>query len=394
MTRMTFTDENRNLATATKARRLSRLSVSVFFFMHGLCFSAWASRIPTVQIALKIGVTELGMILLALPLGFFISLPFSGWMISRLGSRQATIVSAIIYSLSLLTLTICSSTQQVMGGLFLFGFFANALNLSMNTQAVEVEKLYQRRLLSTFHGVWSIAGFTGAAIGAWSIGRSVSLFQHFAVISALFIIAVIIFARHLVKGVASEKRNEPFFILPEKGLLLLGSIAFCSAMIEGAMFDWTGVYFKDIVRTDQKFIGLGYASFMVAMAAGRFCADSLTERLQLKRVLIGSGILITTGLLIAVVWPTMVPVTFAFILIGAGVSSVVPLVYSTAGRSKTMAAGTALTAVASLGFVGFLIGPPLIGFVAGLASLKGSFLVLTISSAAVITMSSFIRHDR
>jgi MFS family permease len=129
------------------------------------------------------------------------------------------------------------------------------------------------------------------------------------------------------------------------------------------------------------------------MAAGRFCADSLTERLKLKRVLIASGILITVGLLIAVVYPRLVPVTLAFILIGIGVSSIAPLVYSTAGKSKTMTAGLALTAVTSLGFVGFLLGPPMIGFVAGLASLKGSFLVLTISSLAVVVLSSSINNS-
>jgi len=391
---MILSTENADLAIALRARRLNRLSVSVFFLMHGLCFSAWASRIPTVQVALNIGVTELGAILLALPLGFFFALPFSGWLISRFGSRKATILSAVPYSLSLVTIAICSSVQQVMGCLFLFGFFANALNLSMNTQAVEVEKLYKRRLLSTFHGLWSLAGFAGAAFGAWNIGRSISLFQHFFLIAALFLIAVFIFAPHLVKNIPNEKPKGSFFAFPERALLIFGAIAFCSAIIEGAMFDWTGIYFKDIVKADDEFIGLGYASFMIAMAAGRFCADALTERLKLKRVLVASGILITAGLLIAVTCPTLLPVTLAFILIGLGVSSVVPLVYSTAGRSKTMAPGAALTAVSSLGFVGFLIGPPMIGFVAGLLSLKGSFLVLTICSAVVVMLSSFIKNDQ
>jgi MFS family permease len=366
------------------------LSVSVFFFMHGLCFSAWASRIPTVQVALNIGAAELGVVLLALPLGFLISLPFSGLMISRFGSRRATSVSAVLYSFSLMSIAICFSVPQVMACLFLFGFFANALNLSMNTQAIEVEKLYQRRLLSTFHGLWSIAGFAGALFGAWSIGRSVSLFQHFVLIAAFFLIAVLIFDSGLVKSAPDKKRNGPFLAFPERGLLLFGAIAFFSAMIEGAMFDWTGIYFKDIVKVDDELVGLGYASFMIAMAAGRFCADSLTERLKLKRVLIASGLLITVGLLIAVIYPRLLPVTLAFILIGVGVSSIAPLVYSTAGRSKTMSAGLALTAVTSLGFVGFLLGPPMIGFVAGLASLKGSFLVLTISSVAVVILSSLI----
>jgi MFS family permease len=386
--------ENADLGMALKARRLNRLAVSVFFFMHGLCFSAWASRIPTIQVALNIGVTELGTILLALPLGFFISLPFSGWMISRFGSRRATVLSAVAYSFSLISIAICPSAEQVTGCLFLFGFFANALNLSMNTQAVEVEKLYQRRLLSTFHGLWSIAGFAGAAFGAWSIGRSVSLLHHFLLVATTFLVAVLVFAPRLIRDVPSAKRERRFLAVPEKSLLIFGAIAFCSAMIEGAMFDWTGIYFKDIVKAGDAFIGFGYASFMIAMAAGRFSADALTERLKLRRVLVASGIFITVGLLIAVVYPTIFPVTLAFTLIGIGVSSVVPLVYSTAGRSKKMPAGLALTAVSSLGFLGFLIGPPMIGFVAGLSSLKGSFLVLTISSVAVVVLSSRIKNDQ
>jgi MFS family permease len=376
------------------SRRMNRRSVSVFFLMHGLTFAAWASRIPTVQATLGVDATQLGVILLCLPLGFFVSLPFSGWIISRFGSRRATIASALLYSCSLVSLGVCSSMQQVMACLFFFGFFANALNLSMNTQAVEVEKMYNRRLLSTFHGLWSLAGFAGAAIGAWCMGMSISLLQHFSFIAAVFMISILIFAPRLAKAAGNEGSKGSFFALPDKSMLIFGAIAFCSAMIEGAMFDWSGIYFKDTVRAEAAFTGLGYTTFMVAMAAGRFCADALSERFKLRRVLVASGTFVTVGLLVAVTYPTVIFAAIGFALIGTGVSSVVPLVYSTAGRSKTMAAGTALTAVSSLGFVGFLIGPPIIGFVAGMTDLKGSFIALTLMSASVIVLSSFVRDDQ
>jgi len=183
------------------------------------------------------------------------------------------------------------------------------------------------------------------------------------------------------------------FALPEKAMLVFGAIAFCSAMVEGAMFDWSGIYFKDVVRARDGLTGLGYSCFMIAMATGRFCADSLSERFKVRRVLVASGLFMMAGLLAAVLNPTIFTAATAFVIIGLGVSSVVPLVYSTAGRSKTMAAGAALTAVSSLGFVGFLIGPPLIGFVAGLTSLKGSFLSLTVASLAVVILSGYIRND-
>jgi len=377
-----------------KTRRMHRRSVSAFFLMHGLCFAAWASRIPTVQSMLGVGNAELGLILVALPAGFFVSLPFSGWMIAKLGSRRATIISAILYSLSLVSLAISSSVESVTACLFLFGFFANALNLSMNTQAVEVERLYNKRLMSTFHGLWSLAGFAGAAIGAWSMSRSVSLLAHFASIAAIFMLSIFIFAPRLVRSTVNKVDKRPFFVLPEKAMLIFGAIAFCSAIIEGAMFDWSGIYFKDTVKADSNLTGLGYTAFMVAMATGRFCADALAERFTLKPVLITCGILVTTGLLLAVIYPTLIPAAAGFVMIGVGVSSVVPLVYSTAGRSKTMEAGTALTAIASLGFLGFLIGPPIIGFVAGLATLKGSFTMLTITSTAVAILASYIKKEQ
>jgi MFS family permease len=360
--------------------------------MHGVAFATWASRIPTVQATLNVGFSELGIILVALPLGFFVSLPFSAWMLSRHGSRTATVFAAILYSLSLISIGICVSVIQVAVCLFLFGFFANALNLAMNTQAVEVERLYQKRLLSTFHGLWSVAGFAGAAIGAWAIGRSISVFQHFPFIAIVFLGSIFIFSRRLIKTAPGDQ-SKPFFALPERAMLIFGAIAFCSAMIEGGMFDWSGIYFKDIVKADEEFTGLGYTTFMIAMATGRFCADALSERFKVKRVLIASGMFVTAGLLIAVTYPTVIVAAGAFAIIGLGVSSVVPLVYSTAGRSKTMAAGAALTAVSSLGFVGFLIGPPMIGFVAGMTSLKGSFMTLIFASVAVATLSGYIKDN-
>jgi MFS family permease len=261
----------------------------------------------------------------------------------------------------------------------------------MNTQAVEVEELYKKRLMATFHGLWSLAGFTGAAIGAWMIGNSVPPVYHFISISITVLIFISIFASRLVKSDEIKKEKRPFMAVPDRAMLVLGVIAFCSMMVEGAMFDWSGIFFADVVKVDNDLTGLGYTIFMIAMASMRFLADGLSGRFGLKPVLQLSGLLMVTGLLLAVVQPHLAFAIIGFLFIGAGVSSVVPLVYSAAGKSKTMAAGTALTAVSSLGFVGFLIGPPIIGFVAEGVTLRGAFLMLTIMAAAVTILSSFIR---
>ena len=181
--------------------------------------------------------------------------------------------------------------------------------------------------------------------------------------------------------------------MPDKSLLGLGLIAFCSMMVEGAMFDWSGVYFMNVIQVDSELTGIGYTTFMIAMAGMRFLADAFAGRFGLRRILQTSGMLATIGLLLAVILPQLVPSLLGFLLIGMGVSSVVPMVYSAAGKSKTMSAGMAITAVSSLGFMGFLIGPPLIGFIADASSLRGSFLALTMMSGAVVVISSLLRRE-
>jgi MFS family permease len=375
-------------------RALNRRSVRVFFLMHGLCFATWASRIPTIQSNLHLSAATLGTILFALPLGFFVSLAFAGWLVGKVGSKKTVILSSILYSLSLVSIGWSGSAVQVAFSLLSFGFFANLLNISMNTQAVAVEELYNKRMMATFHGLWSLAGFVGAAVGGWMIGKEIAPVQHFVFISSAFLIATAIFASRLIEKDKNKGEKIPLLALPDKALLGLGLIAFCSMMVEGAMFDWSGIYFTEVVVAPNELTGLGYTTFMIAMAGMRFLADNLAERFGLKRILQASGLLATAGLVLAVIFPQLLTSVLGFLLVGIGVSSVVPMIYSAAGKSKTMAAGTALTAVSSLGFMGFLIGPPTIGFIAEVSSLKGSFLALTAMSIAVFVFSSFLNRDK
>lgn len=377
------------------SKTANRRGVSIFFFLHGLCFATWASRIPTIQSNLNLSASALGTILFALPVGFFISLAFAGNLIAKIGSKNAVLLSAVMYSISLMCIGISGSAAHVAGSLLAFGFFANLLNISINTQAVAVEKLYQKRLMASFHGLWSLAGFAGAAIGAWMIGRSVPPLQHFMIIGAIFLLTISVCASLLIKKDSSKGTKVPFLALPDKALLGLGLIAFCSMMVEGAMFDWSGIYMINVVQVSSELTGVGYTTFMIAMASMRFVADGLAGRFGLRRLLQMSGILTTIGLLLVIVQPEFLTTVIGFLLIGMGVSSVVPMVYSAAGKSKTMAPGTAITAVSSLGFLGFLIGPPSIGFIAEASSLRGSFLSLTIMAVAVVILSSLLskEHD-
>lgn len=376
----------------TISHKINRIAVGSIFFLTGMCFSSWASRIPSIQQNLGLSDTSLGLVLIALPAGLMLSLPLAGWLIAKTGSNKIVIIASLLYSLTLVSLGLAQSVFQLIAGLFLFGLSGNLLNISMNTQAVGVEALHKRSIMASFHGLWSLAGFVGAAIGSFMIGQNIFPSQHFLIIMLLSVTLLLISSRFLLKEDLNQHTNQPIFAKPDKALINLGIIAFCSMICEGAMFDWSGVYFKKVVMADEAWVGAGYTAFMGTMAFGRFFADWFTVRFGLKRILQFSGILTASGLLIAVLFPNLVTAIIGFLFVGFGVSSVVPLIYSAAGRSKVLSPGVALAAVSTIGFLGFLCGPPIIGLVAGATSLKISFLIIAAMGLCICIVAGRSRN--
>lgn len=385
-----FTKTNPLYGTYSKAGlfRKYRIATSVFFFIAGLTFSTWASRIPAIQARLHLSDAGLGGVLFALPVGLMVSLPLSGWMVSRFGSKPLMIAAAILYPADLFLLASSASVIQLTASLFLFGVLGNVLNIAMNTQAIGVEKLYKRSVMASFHGLWSLAGFSGALIGTFFVSQHLSPIVHFSVVALLAFGLVAFFFKYSLPHDVGSKKAEKLFVRPDKRILLLGMIAFCTLLCEGAMSDWSGVYFKKIVVAPATMITLGYVAFTATMALGRFLGDSLVTKLGVKRMLQMSGAMITAGLSLAVIFPYLITATVGFLLVGFGVSSVVPIVYGLAGKSKTMSPGTALASVSTIGFLGFLVGPPLIGFIAQAISLRWSFTLIGILGFGTAVLGS------
>lgn len=352
-----------------------RIAVAVFFFLAGLSFASWASRIPDIKLQLGLSEGSLGLILFALPTGIMSSLPFTGWIISKWSSRTILLIASILYPLTLVLIGMVQTPIQLAGTLFLFGTWSNFFNIAVNTQAIAVEQLYGKTIMASFHGIWSLAGFTGAAIGTLMISLGLVPFWHFCIITGLSIPVVLMVSRFTVIQDA-QTGKQPLFAKPDKTILLYGLIAFGSMVCEGTMFDWSGVYFQKAVAAPTQWVTLGYLLFMGAMATGRFISDRFTTRFGIKPVLQASGALIATGLMVSVIFPYIIPAGIGFLMVGLGVSSVIPLIYSAAGRSKTMNPGVALAAVSTIGFIGFLLGPPLIGSIAQIASLRWSFTLI------------------
>lgn len=377
-------------------KRRIRIAVALVYFSMGLCFSSWASRIPDIKTALNLNDALFGSILFALPVGQFLMMPFSGKLVTRFGSHKTLLYALPAYTILLSTLGLVKSGWQLAIGLFVFGLAGNLCNISVNTQGVSAERIYKRPIMASFHGGWSLAGFTGALIGLVMINLNVPVFWHFVTI--IFIVWTTVWLNYpflvRTKPATTSSDNEPrrkFFNKPDSILFQLGIIGFCSMASEGAMFDWSGIYFKDVVKAPASLVVLGYTSFMIMMSTGRFVADYFISRIGRKRLLQICGVMISAGLFTSVFLPYLIPCTLAFMLVGLGVSSIVPTVYSAAGRHSKIPAGIALATVSSVSFLGFLMGPPLIGYISEAAGLRYSFAVIGIFGMGITLLVSRVK---
>jgi MFS family permease len=371
-----------------------RIAVALLYFSLGLMFATWASRIPDIKTALHLNDALFGTILFALPAAQFMMMTFSGKLVTRFGSKKMALIALPLYSICLSNIGLVREGWQLAVALFCFGLAGNLCNISINTQGVSAEKLHQRPIMASFHGGWSLAGFTGALIGLTMINLKIDPYWHFITVILIVWTIILLNHKHLVKGKPAVNPDEPkrrFFNRPDKELVQLGVIGFFSMASEGMMFDWSGIYFKDVVRVPPSLVILGYTSFMIMMASGRFMADYVTSKIGRKRLLQICGIMISTGLYTAVIFPYLVTSTIAFMVVGLGVSSIVPSVYSAAGKHTKVPPGIALATVASVSFLGFLMGPPMIGYISQAAGLRYSFAVIGVFGLGVTMMVSRIR---
>ncbi|SEW42972.1 Fucose permease [Chitinophaga sp. YR573] len=371
-------------------KRSYRIATSIFFFIAGLTYSSWACRIHDIKAHFGLNNAELGSVLFSLPVGLMISLPISGWMVTRIGSRRVLITAGLFFPFMLCIIGLSTQIWQLVIVLFLFGFMNNVFEIAMNTQAVGIESLYKRSIMASFHGLWSLAGFTGIGIGTLAIALKWPIHIHFITIGIICWTLVLICWKNLLPEDEVSEGSQPLFAKPDGHILKLGLIAFASLVTEGTMFDWSGVYFQKIINVPESLTTVGYIAFMGTMAGGRFAADYIVTRFGVKHVLQCSGIISTSGLLLAIIFPNIYTATLGFLLVGIGVSSVVPLVLALAGKSKTLPPGVAIAAVSTVGFLGFLLGPPLIGFIAEAMDLRWSFALIAILGFGTTLLASKI----
>jgi MFS family permease len=372
---------------------MPRTAISLYFFFAGLIFSSWASRIPDVKDMFALNEAELGAVLFMLPLGALLALPVAGWVVQRLGSKQASVGSIFLYIVLLFLISKAHSVLSISIILFLFGIIGNFANIAMNTQGLSVQHQLKKPILSGLHAMWSLGAFLAAAITGWTMSAGWSMEMHFGVISIAAAVVALFFSFSLIKDAAVE-HPQKVFALPNRGLLLMGFICFCVAMSEGAMADWSSLYYRQVVHEISKVSTVGYTAFALCMALGRFFGDRLLQAFGYSTVLKLNGILVCIGMGLALSINSPWAVIIGFALVGLGVSSVIPIVYMLSAKSKSMAPSAAIAAVSSIGFMGFLFGPPIIGFIAQETGLRIALSIVAFLGMMIWLLSIRMKADQ
>ena len=366
--------------------RRARVAVVTIFFLNGFGFASWVVRIPAIQAKLGLSEGLLGLALLGIAVGGLASMSVAGWLSARFGSRPVVGVTAALAASTLVLPSLASSLVFLMLALLLYGAGHGALDVSMNSQASLVEKEYRRPIMSSFHAAFSFGGLAGAATGGLLASLGVGVAVHLSTITVVTLAALVPAYRALLPA-SADVAEGPAFARPTWALAGLGIIAFCVLLGEGAMADWSAVYLEGTLGTGPGLAAAGYAAFSLMMGLGRLVGDRLIERFGVSRVVRAAATLAAVGLGTSLLVGEPVVALAGFGAVGAGFSVVFPAALSAAGRTGEMSAGPAIAAVSTVGYFGFLSGPPAIGFAAEAVGLGGALGLIVVSSTMIVVLA-------
>ncbi len=362
-------------ASLPAARRATRL----IFLVSGIAMSTWAPMVPYVKVRLGLDDAQLGAALLAFGGGSMLSMPFVGWLAHRLDNRTVIMSAGLLMCLALPALAQVSSVTMLVGTLLYFGAMLGAVDVAMNAYAVEVERRSDDRLMSGFHGLFSVGGLSGATLLSGLLALGLAL-PGAAITIAIALALTVLWLRNGLRSGASSRgvdiARKSHTRMPPTRAWLLGLMCFVSFMAEGSMLDWSALFLRDVRGIASASAGFGYACFSVAMATGRFSGDPLIARHgPVWAVRVGAGVAVAGFLLVACV-PLTMAALLGFVLIGLGASNIVPIMFSAAGRLPGAPPAVSIATATTLGYVGLLSGPALIGFVAHASSLSVAFVAV------------------
>ncbi|SHK66298.1 Fucose permease [Reichenbachiella agariperforans] len=375
---------------STQSPHSSRAAVSIFFLIHGINLASWASRIPDIKAAMDINDAQMGTLLLVMPISSLLGLAASSWILRSFDNKVPLIVAMIAQSIALACIGISSNLIALGSSLFFMALAFRVGGIAMNTQAVILQKSYAKPINGSFHAMWSFGGILAVGLTSLMIALDVPMHTHLIWTSVCIGIFAIVCYPWLPSGDRATEGSKIKMGKPDKPLFLLGVLILLASFCEGGMFDWSGVYFKDIVNVEV--YTAGYFTFMICMTIARLLLDKLIAHIDNKKIYIGSSLLIVGGILLAVLLPNLIPAMIGFSVVGMGTAVVIPTTFLMAGDSKKYSAGMAISIISSYSVVGMLFGPPLIGFISEAFGLQVSFLFFALMGLLILPVSLMYFH--
>lgn len=347
-----------------------RLATRLSFFSLGFATAAWAPLIPFAQQRLNLNHADFGLLLLCMGIGSMIAMPATGALVKRWGCRPLIALALMLLMVLLPSLTMWSSIVTMAVALFIFGSAAGCLGVAINLQAVVVEKHSLRALMSSFHGMCSLGGLTGAMLVTALLAVGLSpLMSTLSVVMILLVIGGVAIPSCLTSFEQDEKPHEDTtqapkkFYRPDGIILLIGMMCFIAFLSEGAAMDWGGIYLTSKYQLNPAFAGLAYTFFALSMTTGRFAGHVLLKQWGEKNIVTYSAIVAAIGMAIIVTAPVWQVVILGYALLGLGCSNIVPVMFSRVGRQNNMPKAAALSLVSTIAYTGSLSGPALIGLI-------------------------------
>lgn len=376
-----------NNTAPTRSLWHTRFAVGAVFFIMGAIFANWAVRIPTVSANLNLSEGELGLALMLGSVGVIFGLLITGGLIARFGSHRVSTVMVMAKALSLGFISLAVDFYSLSLVLFLYGMANSMTDVAINAQAIEVERRRGKPIMNSFHGLWSIGSFAGSLIGTGFINLGTTTILHFWTLTVIFIIAAFA-VQHMLLRIEGEKdkNDQAPFSFPPRIVWGLGAVAFAAGVSEGAMADWSGLYIRDVVQAPEQWVPLGFIAFSFTMTTGRFLGDTVASKLGNARLIRLSGALAASGIGLVVLFPNLWTAFIGFGITGFGLAVGIPLAFSASGKLPDISPGRAVAGVATIGYAGFLVGPPMIGFVAEATDLRfGLAIVAVLASTMIFT---------
>jgi MFS family permease len=369
--------------------RTTRIAISLFFFADGLLIGSWASRIPAVQAQAGLSNRRLGLALFAASLGALVAMPFAGRLCERVGSRRITVAGLVVMCASLFAAAMSGGIAGLSLALLGFGAGFGSVNVAVNAQGIALERAYGRTIFSSFHAAFSVGGMVGAGFGALAVRIGLTPRVHLGALALVLTVAAFALGRNLLPPIVRETAPARRLVRPPRVLLLLGAAAFCTLLAEGSAADWSATYLTQSIAQGAAVAALGYAAFSLAMATSRTLGDRLERRFGAVMLARSGGVVAAAGLSAALITGSAPVALAGFAAMGAGLGVVVPQLFRAAGSTPGISTSLGVASVSTIGWLGFLAGPPAIGFAAGAFGLRAALAIVVVAIVAMV----FLAHS-